>query len=161
MRKRSSTTYFKILLLTIVLLISGAHMEAADEDDSKLKPVNVERNTEGASCSLRKNVQGANQMLYANLSEGFKNEEEVTEGDDQTIKTFTREEVAKHNTKKDAWVIYKNKIYEITYYLLFHPGGEDILSEQAGNDITDYVFQYHPWVNVERILEHNYKGRTK
>ncbi|GAB65755.1 cytochrome b5-like Heme/Steroid binding domain containing protein [Plasmodium cynomolgi strain B] len=161
MHKRNSATHFKFLLLTIVLLISGAHMQGTDDEDNKLKPVNVERNTEAASCSLRKNVQGANQMLYANLSEGFKNEEEQTEGNEKAIKTFTREEVAKHNTKKDAWVIYKNKVYEITYYLLYHPGGEDILAEQAGNDITDYVFQYHPWVNVERILGHNYKGMTK
>ncbi|CAA9987452.1 heme binding protein, putative [Plasmodium knowlesi strain H] len=158
MQKRNSTRHFKILLLIIVLLISGAHMQGAEEEDNKLKPVNVERNKEGTSCSLRKNVQGANQMLYANLSQGFKNDEELTEGNEKTIKTFTREEVAEHNTKKDAWIIYKNKVYEITYYLLFHPGGEDILAEQAGNDITDYVFQYHPWVNVERILENNYKG---
>ncbi|KJP88623.1 hypothetical protein AK88_01703 [Plasmodium fragile] len=161
MHKRNSTAHFKILLLTIVLLISGAHMQEPEGEDNKLKPVNVERNKEEATCSLRKNIQGANQMLYANLSEGFKNEEELTEGNEKAIKTFTREEVAKHNTKKDAWVIFKNKVYEITYYLLYHPGGEDILAEQAGNDVTEYVFQYHPWVNVERILEHTYKGMTK
>ncbi|CAI7719623.1 cytochrome b5-like heme/steroid binding protein, putative [Plasmodium vivax] len=133
-------------------------MQGTTDADNTLKPINVEKCTEESPCSLRKNVQGANQMLFANLSEGFKNEEEQVEGDEKAIKTFTREEVAKHNTSKDAWVIYKNKIYEITYYLLYHPGGEDILAEQAGNDITDYVFQYHPWVNVERILEHTYKG---
>ncbi|SBT76375.1 cytochrome b5-like heme/steroid binding protein, putative, partial [Plasmodium ovale] len=36
---------------------------------------------------------------------------------------------------------------------------EDILLEQAGQDVTDHIFQYHSWVNVERILEHNYVGK--
>ncbi|KYN93549.1 putative cytochrome b5-like heme/steroid binding protein, partial [Plasmodium gaboni] len=37
-------------------------------------------------------------------------------------KPITKEEVAKHNKKDDAWVIYKNKVYEITHYLKHHPG---------------------------------------
>ncbi|KAI4839416.1 hypothetical protein MKS88_001966 [Plasmodium brasilianum] len=122
------------------------------EDNNKLKPVNVD----GNSCNelLHKSLRSANQMLYANLSEGFKNDEQ----EDPSTKTFTVEEVAKHNTEKDAWVIYNKKVYDITHYIKYHPGGEDILLEQAGKDITNYVFQYHPWVNVERILANTYIG---
>ncbi|GAW80245.1 cytochrome b5-like Heme/Steroid binding domain containing protein [Plasmodium gonderi] len=158
MYKKNSVAHLKFLFLAIVLLLSGVQMEEKKEDNNTLKPINVEKNSEETPCCFRRNAQGANQMLYANLSEGFKKDEGETKGEEKEIKLFTREEVAKHNTKKDAWVIYKNKVYDITYYLLYHPGGEDILLEQAGNDVTDYVFQYHPWVNVERIIEHTYLG---
>ncbi|EUD68004.1 hypothetical protein C922_01616 [Plasmodium inui San Antonio 1] len=162
MPKRNTAAHFIFPLLTIVLLISGALMQGADDKDDKLKPRNWKRNIDNLVCSfLRKNMHGAKQMQYANLSKEFKNEEEQTEGNENAIKTYTREEVAKHNTSKDAWVIFKNKIYEITYYLLYHPGGKDILLEQAGKDITDYVSHYHPWINVQKILKNNYKGMTK
>ncbi|SBT01332.1 cytochrome b5-like Heme/Steroid binding domain containing protein, partial [Plasmodium malariae] len=86
------------------------------EDNNKLKPVNVD----GNSCNelLHKSLRSANQMLYANLSEGFKNDEQ----EDPSTKTFTVEEVAKHNTEKDAWVIYNKKVYDITHYIKYHPG---------------------------------------
>ncbi|SBS85510.1 cytochrome b5-like Heme/Steroid binding domain containing protein [Plasmodium ovale curtisi] len=126
------------------------------EDDKLLKPANVSCPFNDARCdNLRRPMQGANQMLYANISEGLKKEENAESG----VKTFTREEVSKHNKKNDAWVIYKNKVYNVTYYILYHPGGEDILLEQAGQDVTDHIFQYHSWVNVERILQHNYVGK--
>ncbi|PRP87768.1 putative origin recognition complex subunit [Planoprotostelium fungivorum] len=44
--------------------------------------------------------------------------------------------VAKHNTKHDCWVIYKGKAYDISKFVEDHPGGEDVLLDLAGRDIS-------------------------
>ncbi|EDW02069.1 cytochrome b5 [Drosophila grimshawi] len=52
-------------------------------------------------------------------------------------KTFTRADVAKHNTNKDTWLLIHNSIYDVTSFLNEHPGGEEVLIEQAGKDATE------------------------
>jgi cytochrome b involved in lipid metabolism len=41
-----------------------------------------------------------------------------------------------HNKKDDAWTAINGKIYNITPYLSFHPGGEKELMRVAGRDGT-------------------------
>ncbi|CAG8574590.1 15119_t:CDS:2 [Acaulospora morrowiae] len=49
---------------------------------------------------------------------------------------YTREEVGKHNRTDDLWVIHNNKVYDVTEFVLDHPGGADLIVEWAGKDIT-------------------------
>jgi len=51
-------------------------------------------------------------------------------------KCFSAEEVAKHNTKDDAWIIVEGKVYDVTKYVDYHPGGDAIL-ENVGYDSTE------------------------
>ncbi|CDU17583.1 cytochrome b5, putative [Plasmodium yoelii] len=144
MYKKHNFINIKYLLVVIVLVITFVRME--EKQNNTLQPVTPKKVKEELSKS-----HGANQMVYNIISEGLK--EDIESG-----KKYTIEEVAKHNKATDAWVIYKNKVYDVTYYLKFHPGGEEILLERAGSDVTDLVFMYHSWVNVEKILENTYLG---
>ncbi|XP_034948422.1 cytochrome b5-like isoform X2 [Chelonus insularis] len=50
---------------------------------------------------------------------------------------YTREEVAKHTNSDNLWFIIHNNVYDITGFLKEHPGGEEVLYEQAGLDATE------------------------
>lgn len=54
---------------------------------------------------------------------------------------------------KPAWSSWQGKVYNITPYLDFHPGGRDELMKGAGRDGTKLFMEVHPWVNWENMLE--------
>eukprot|EP00029_Vermamoeba_vermiformis_P008075 TRINITY_DN3677_c0_g1_i1.p1 TRINITY_DN3677_c0_g1~~TRINITY_DN3677_c0_g1_i1.p1 ORF type:complete len:157 (-),score=29.93 TRINITY_DN3677_c0_g1_i1:85-555(-) len=51
------------------------------------------------------------------------------------LKIYTREEVAKHNTETDSWMIIDDKVYNVTSWIPYHPGGM-IITEHMGSDGT-------------------------
>jgi cytochrome b involved in lipid metabolism len=67
-------------------------------------------------------------------------------------------ELAKHNSEYDMWTAYQGKVYNITNYVAYHPGGASILKKGAGKDCTDLFNKYHRWVNIESILAKCYIG---
>lgn len=52
----------------------------------------------------------------------------------------------------DAWTSYQGKVYNISPYLPFHPGGKGELLRGAGKDSAKLFFEIHPWVNWDAIL---------
>ncbi|XP_060521615.1 cytochrome b5 reductase 4-like [Cylas formicarius] len=67
--------------------------------------------------------------------------------------SVTKQELAKHNKKNDAWLAIRGRVYNVTAYLPFHPGGEEELMRGAGIDATHIFNEVHPWVNYEQILQ--------
>lgn len=63
--------------------------------------------------------------------------------DVENLKTFSIEEISKHNTEKDCWIIIKNKVYDITKWVPKHPGGSSILFNFAGKDCSDEFKIFH------------------
>merc|ERR1719181_667046 len=57
---------------------------------------------------------------------------------------FTVEEVAKHNTKNDCWVILSGQVLDVTNFLSQHPGGELAILTFAGKDATEEFDMIHP-----------------
>lgn len=51
------------------------------------------------------------------------------------LRPYTLSEVAKHKTKEDLWMIINGKVYDITNYRRYHPGGDKIM-QGAGSDGT-------------------------
>jgi cytochrome-b5 reductase len=68
-------------------------------------------------------------------------------------KDIPREEVALHNTEYDCWTILDDKVYNITPYLKYHPGGVAKLMLSAGGDCTTLFNENHQWVNGHGMLE--------
>jgi len=55
--------------------------------------------------------------------------------DSKKQKTYTLEDVAKHNKKTDAWIVIDGKVADITEWIPKHPGGE-IIMKGVGKDAT-------------------------
>jgi cytochrome b involved in lipid metabolism len=65
---------------------------------------------------------------------------------------ISQSELAQHNTKYDCWVAYKGKVYNVTQYLAYHPGGEEIILECGGKDCTEQYDEHHRWVNIKATI---------
>ncbi|KAI4271322.1 MAG: hypothetical protein LQ337_006099 [Flavoplaca oasis] len=61
-----------------------------------------------------------------------------------------------HNGRKgkNAWGVWQGKVYNLTPYMDFHPGGVDQLMKGAGRekDGERLFLEIHPWVNWENML---------
>ena len=53
---------------------------------------------------------------------------------------------------RDVWTSYQGKVYNITPYVPFHPGGKGELLRGAGKDSANLILEVHPWVNWDAIL---------
>lgn len=60
--------------------------------------------------------------------------------------------VSQHNSADDAWMILNGKVYNITPYIDYHPGGATEIMRAAGRDGTKLFMATHRWVNIDAIL---------
>jgi predicted heme/steroid binding protein len=58
-------------------------------------------------------------------------------------KEFTMEEVAKHNTKEDLWVVVKGVVMDVSDWLDEHPGGPQAIMNFMGRDATEEFEMLH------------------
>ena len=73
--------------------------------------------------------------------------------DEASWRAWPRAEIRKHSTRDDFWTIIRGKVYNLTQYLPYHPGGVDILMSTAGRDGTALFDKHHSWVSEEALLE--------
>lgn len=52
-------------------------------------------------------------------------------------KVYTWDEILKHNTEKDCWIVLQGNVVDITDWLPLHPGGSDTISQMATRDVTN------------------------
>ncbi|KAI5303024.1 hypothetical protein KEM56_000109 [Ascosphaera pollenicola] len=78
-------------------------------------------------------------------------------GDNVPVNTYLRvtpSMLKAHHGRKgtNAWTSYMGKVYNITPYIPFHPGGKGELLRCAGKDAARLFNEVHPWVNWDGML---------
>lgn len=82
-------------------------------------------------------------------------------GNGGIVRPITEEELSQHNTQSDAWICIRGRVYNITPYLEYHPGGIPEIMRGVGKDGTDLFDETHKWVNAESMLEKCFIGPLK
>jgi len=93
--------------------------------------------------------------------ENQEEDEESAPAQVQSIKSdkklFTIEEIKKHNSEEDCWIIVHDKVYDATEYLELHPGGADSILINAGEDSTEDFDAIHS-LKARKMLDKYYIG---
>lgn len=58
-------------------------------------------------------------------------------------KTFTRDEVREHTTEDSLWCVIDSIVYDLSEFVMAHPGGESVLHQVAGQDATTAFYNLH------------------
>ncbi|NXB00535.1 CYB5B protein, partial [Cnemophilus loriae] len=70
------------------------------------------------------------------------------------------EEVAKRNSNREAWLVIHGRVYDVTRFLEEHPGGEEVLLEQAGRDATESFEDVGHSTDAREMLKQYYIGEV-
>jgi len=76
-------------------------------------------------------------------------------------KEFSLEDVAKHNTEDDCWVVVNGKVLDVTTFLDDHPGGKMAVMTFAGKDSTEMFNMVHEDGTLEKYASDLIIGTLK
>jgi predicted heme/steroid binding protein len=76
----------------------------------------------------------------------------------KVMPNFTIQDVGKHNTAGDCWIIVHGKVYDVTSFLSEHPGGKKVLVKAAGTDASKQFDQFHNKAILEKWGPQLYVG---
>jgi len=57
----------------------------------------------------------------------------------KTWRYLREEDVRRHSSYDDCWVIYKGYVYDVTNFLNQHPGGSNLILSHAGKDVKNIL----------------------
>ncbi|XP_036897284.1 cytochrome b5 type B [Sturnira hondurensis] len=80
------------------------------------------------------------------------------QGVETPVTYFRLEEVAQRNTSKETWLVIHGRVYDITRFLNEHPGGEEVLLEQAGADASESFEDVGHSSDAREMLKQYYIG---
>lgn len=65
---------------------------------------------------------------------------------------YSLDEVKKHNSNGDYWVVINGGVYDLSRWIRYHPGGELPIRYMAGHDCTDVFKAFHlPSVTEKKL----------
>jgi cytochrome b involved in lipid metabolism len=96
----------------------------------------------------QKESQAINQEVSATSTKDYK--------EDQG-KSYTMEEVSKHNSKESCWSVIRGEVYDLTSWVNKHPGGPDRILRICGKDGTDLFIKQHGEAERPENILRNFK----
>ena len=64
---------------------------------------------------------------------------------------ISMEELKKHNTRDDLWMVYDGYVYDVTQYAAHHPGGAHCFVAKYSHDLTHQYKSVHPHIDIKIV----------
>lgn len=93
--------------------------------------------------------------------------ETMTDDKDTTLKEYTSDEVSKHTSEDDCWMIIGNesnggcKVYDVSNYLDDHPGGAEVMLDVSGQNADEFFEDIGHSGDARKELEKHLIGTYK
>jgi cytochrome b involved in lipid metabolism len=144
-----NSTNKKIILIGgtifLILIVAGIFIYVNKQKEVS-SPNQIKTEKQEISPLQDQSIQSQNQEKLTQTSGEEKTEENE--------KTYTMEEVAKHNSRESCWTVIRGEVYDLTNWIDKHPGGADKILKICGKDGTDlFVRQHGGKEKPEKILE--------
>ncbi len=68
------------------------------------------------------------------------------------MRKITMQEVERHNTPDDCWVVINGEVYDLSFFHKEHPGGSKVITNNAGKDVSNLFNPVHPKDITQRLL---------
>ncbi len=68
------------------------------------------------------------------------------------MRKISMQEVERHNTPDDCWVVINGKVYDLSLFHKEHPGGAEVITNNAGKDVSTLFNPVHPKDIIQRML---------
>lgn len=111
----------------------------------------------GAGIPIEQQKQQPASPASQNVGRFMDTKPEVAADDANALKDYSAAEVAKHDQykeKKDSWVVFRGKVYNISNFAAKHPGGWELITTYQGQDATTVMEQFHPdMVKLQKYLK--------
>ena len=135
-------------IIFLILIVAGIFIYV-NKQKEVLSPNQIKTKKQEISSPQDQSIQNENQEKLTQTSSKEKNEE-----NEETKKTYTMEEISKHNSKESCWTVIRGEVYDLTNWIDKHPGGADKILKICGKDGTDlFVKQHGGKEKPEKILE--------
>ncbi len=127
------------------LVLSTYFLTKEENSEKSAAPeANVSLNTDSqkTATSETKNTTGANKPAPS-----------ATTKPSTGPATYTRAQVASHDSKASCWSIVNGSVYDLTSWISRHPGGEEAIREMCGKDASeDFNEQHRGQDGPEKVL---------
>eukprot|EP00483_Globobulimina_turgida_P008708 UN08726 len=94
--------------------------------------------------------------MSSDTKEGYNTLEE-----DKKLKEYSWDEIKKHNQEKKLFVVFYNRVYDLTEFQNIHPGGPDILHDISGQDATEEFERMLHTEKARKLAKKYLIGRVK
>ena len=123
------------VLAAIIILVKFFTKLFTKEHTVAKKPSNSKKPNQ--TTAFAPSMKGKKTKMQASTSSISSLATEDTDSDAATdsLRTVTRADVAQHSDINDLWVVVSNNVYNLTDYVMYHPGG-DIIARDGGGDAT-------------------------